>query len=63
MQPRIHAEYMVIEDAKKLSEKLTSAYKSNLKLKLFNIREDLWSIKLQDCEGVDTNSFMKRLYP
>jgi hypothetical protein len=41
MEPRIHTEYMVIEDAKKLSEKLTSAYKSNLKLQLFNIREDL----------------------
>jgi hypothetical protein len=48
MEPRIQAEYMVVDDAKTLWEKLASAYKSKLKLNIFEIREDLWSIKLQD---------------
>jgi hypothetical protein len=51
--PRIQAEYMVVNDAKTLWEKLASAYKSKQKLNIFNIREDLWSIKLQDCGDVD----------
>jgi hypothetical protein len=53
MEPRIQAEYTVIDDAKTLWEKLASAYKSKLKLNIFEIREDLWSIKLQDCGDVD----------
>jgi hypothetical protein len=53
MELRIHAEYMVIDDAKTLWEKLASAYKSKLKLNIFEIREDLWSIKQQDCGNVD----------
>jgi len=53
MEPRIQAEYTVIDDAKMLWEKLPSAYKSKLKLNIFEIREDLWSIKLQDCGDVD----------
>jgi len=53
MEPRIQAEYTVVEDAKTLWEKLASAYKSKLKLNIFEIREDLWSIKLQDCGDVD----------
>jgi hypothetical protein len=48
MEPRIQAEYTVVDDAKTLWEKLASAYKSKLKLSIFEIREDLWSIKLQD---------------
>jgi len=43
----------VVEEAKTLWEKLASAYKSKLKLNIFEIREDLWSIKLQDCGDVD----------
>jgi hypothetical protein len=57
MQPRIQAEYMVIEDAKTLWEKLASAYKSKLKLNIFEIMEDRWSIKLQDCRDVDNYAF------
>ena len=53
MEPRIQAEYTVVDDAKTLWEKLASAYKSKLKLNIFEIREDLWSIKLQDCGDVD----------
>ena len=48
MEPRIQAEYTVVDDAKTLWEKLASAYKSNLKLNIFEITEDLWSIKLHD---------------
>jgi len=53
MEPRIQAEYTVVDDAKTLWEKLASAYKSKLKFNIFEIREDLWSIKLQDCGDVD----------
>jgi len=50
---KIHAGYTVVEDAKTLWEKLVSAYKSKLKLNIFEIREDLWSIKLEDCGDID----------
>jgi len=53
MEPRIQAEYTVIDDAKMLWENRASAYKSKLKLNIFEIREELWSIKLQDCGDVD----------
>jgi hypothetical protein len=53
MEPRIHAEYMVVNDTKTLWEKLASAYKSKLKLNILEIREDFWSTKLQDCRDVD----------
>jgi hypothetical protein len=41
MEPRIQAEYTVVDDAKMLWKKLASAYKSKLKLNIFEIREDL----------------------
>jgi len=53
MEPRIQAEYTVVENAKTLWEKLASAYKSKLKLNIIEIREDLWSFKLQHCGDVD----------
>jgi hypothetical protein len=53
MAPRIQAEYTVVDDAKTVWEKVTSAYKSKLKLNIFKIREDLWSLKLQDCADVN----------
>jgi len=53
MEPRIQAEYKVVDDAKTVWEKLASAYKSKLKLNIIEIREDLWSIKLQDGRDVD----------
>jgi len=56
MELRIQAEYTVVDDAKTLWEKLASAYKSKLKLNIFGIREDLWSITLQDCGDVDYNA-------
>ena len=59
MEPRIQAEYTVVDDAKTLWEKLASAYKSKLKLNIFEIREDLWSIKLQDCR--DVNNYASRI--
>ena len=45
MELRIQAEYTVVNDAKTLWKMLASAYKSKLKLNIFEIREDLWSIK------------------
>jgi len=53
MEPRIQAEYTVVDNAKMLWEKIAAAYKSKQKLNIFEIREDLWSIKLQDCGDVD----------
>jgi len=53
MEPRIRAEYMVVDDEKTLCEKLASAYKSKLKLNILKIREDLWRIEGQDCGDVD----------
>jgi hypothetical protein len=41
MEPRIQAEYTVVDHAKTLWEKLGSAFKSKLKLNIFEIREDL----------------------
>jgi hypothetical protein len=52
MVPRIQAEYTVVDDGKMLREKLASVYKSKLKLNIFEIREHLWSIKLQECRDV-----------
>jgi hypothetical protein len=45
IEHRIHAEYTVVNNAKTLWEQLASANKSKLKLNIFEIREDLWSIK------------------
>jgi len=56
MEPRIQVEYTDVDDAKTLWEKLASAYKSKLKLNIFEIREDLCSIKLQDCGDVDNEA-------
>jgi hypothetical protein len=53
MEPRILAVYTVVEDAKTLWELLASAYKSKLKLNIFEMKEELWTIKLQDCGDVD----------
>jgi hypothetical protein len=53
MEPRIQAEYTVVDDEKTLWEKLASAYKSKLKLNIVEITEDHWSIKRQDCGDVD----------
>jgi CTP:phosphocholine cytidylyltransferase-like protein len=44
MEPRIQAEYTVVEDAKRFWETVVSAYKSKLKLNIFEISEDLGSI-------------------
>jgi hypothetical protein len=41
MEPKIQAEYSVVDDVKTLWEKLASAYKSKLKLNMFEIGEDL----------------------
>jgi len=52
-EPRIQAEYTVVDDVKTLCQKLASAYKSKLKLNIFEIREVLGSIRLQHCGDVD----------
>jgi len=56
MEPRIQAEYTVVDDAKTPWKKLALANKSKVKLNSFKIREDVWSIKLQDCGDVDNYS-------
>jgi hypothetical protein len=53
MEPRILAQYTVVEDTKVVWDKLPSAAMSKLKLNIFEIWEELWSIKLQDCRDVD----------
>jgi len=59
MEPRIQAEYTFINNAKTLWEKLASAYKLQSKLNIFEMREDLWRIKLQDCG--DVNNYASRI--
>jgi hypothetical protein len=53
MEPRIQAEYTVVNDEKTLWQKIASADKSKLKHNIFEIRQALGSIKLQDCGDVD----------
>jgi hypothetical protein len=53
MEPSMQAEYTVFEDAKTFWEMLASAYKSKLKLNIFEIGEDLWSTMLQDSGDVN----------
>jgi hypothetical protein len=45
MEPRIQVEYTVVDDAKMLWAMLASAYKSKLKLNIFEIRDDCGSIQ------------------
>jgi len=52
-QGRIQAQYTVVDNVNTLWEQLKSAYKSKLKLNIFEIMEALWSIKVQDCRQID----------
>jgi hypothetical protein len=52
-EPRIQAECSLVDNVKMLGEQLASVYKPKLKLNIFEIREDLRSIKLQDCGNID----------
>jgi len=54
MEPRLQASYMEITDARTLWEKLATAYKAKLKFNVFQIREELLGIRLEDCDDVDT---------
>jgi len=53
-EQRIQADHTVFNDRKTLWENPESAYESMLKLNIFEIKEELWSIKLQDCGDIDT---------
>jgi hypothetical protein len=53
IEHRIRAEYTVVDNAKTLWKKLASNDKSKRTLNISEIREDFWSIKLQDCGDVD----------
>jgi len=53
MEPQIQLEYTVIHNAQTLAEMLASTYKSKLHLNIFEISEDIGSIKLPDCGDVD----------
>jgi len=59
MEPRNQADYTVVDDAKTLCNKLASSYKAKLKLNIFEIRDDLWSVKLQECSNV--NNYASRI--
>jgi hypothetical protein len=59
MKPSTQAENWVIEDAKTLWQKLTSAYQSKMKLKNFEMRKDHWTIMLED-RG-DVNNYPLRI--
>jgi len=54
MEPRLQASYMEITEARTLWEKLATAYKAKLKFNVFQIREELLGIRLEDCDDVDT---------
>jgi hypothetical protein len=57
LKPRIQAEYTVVYAANLLSVNLASAYQSKLQLNMFEISEDCWSVKLQDCGNVDNYAY------
>jgi len=54
MEPRLQASYMEITDARTLWEKLATAYKAKLKFNVFQIREELLGIRLEECDDVET---------
>jgi len=56
LDPRIQAEYTVVDDGKTHWETFASSYTSKMKLKMFEMREDLQSIKLADCRDDDNNA-------
>jgi len=53
MEPWLRASYMEITDGRTLWEKLATAYKATLKFDVFQIREELLEIRLEDCDDVD----------
>ena len=52
-EPLIQLEYRIIDYSNTLLKKLADAYKSKLKLNIFDIREDLLRIQLVNCGDVD----------
>ena len=50
MEPHLQNEYMGVKDAKELREKLATAYRTKLQLNILDTREDLFNLKLDDCE-------------
>jgi len=54
MEPGLPASYMEITDPRTLQETLATAYKAKLKFNIFQIREELLGIRLEDCDDVDT---------
>jgi len=53
MEPTIEVEYTVVNDGKVHWTMLASDCKGKLKLIIFEIREDIWCIKLHDSGDVD----------
>ena len=45
---------MDVKDAKEFWEKLATAYRTKRQLNMFDIREDLFNLRLEDCETVDS---------
>ena len=54
VEPRLQALYLEITEARTLWEKLATVYKSKLKFNVFEIRQELVGIRLEDCYDVDT---------
>ena len=57
MEPRLQSEYVEIRDAKKLWETLAESYKKKLELNVFDIREDLYNMKLEGSGSMDSYAF------
>jgi len=53
MKPWLQASYMKIADVRTLWEKLATAFNAQLKLNVFQIREELLWIRPEDCDDVD----------
>jgi hypothetical protein len=58
MEPRLQALYIEITNARTLWEKLATAYKSKLKFNVFQVREEIFGIRLEDCDDVDTYALL-----
>ena len=57
MEPRLQSEYVDIRDAKELWETLASSYRKKLELNVFDIREDLYNMKLEGSGSIDSYAF------
>ena len=55
MEPRIQAEYTIVKNAKTFWEQRAAAYKSKLKLNIFQSTEEFLSMKVHNCRDDDND--------